>query len=292
MHPDPANAQDFIWKNARLIDRRRFAFHFLAESADGVLSALKAYQNADGGFGNALEPDKRDPHSQPLDVEFAFKLLDEIGMMGEADVQRELVLPACDFLLSATTEEGGVPFTLPSVNDYPNAPWMPAPENPPADLNPTADLAGLLLKYHVQHPWLARAVPYCWSAIEASETEQYHTLMPVICFLEYAPDQQRAARELERVMRRIQEKNLVEYDPAAKGYVKMPLDWAPTPQAYCRRLFDDAVIQAHLQALEARQQSDGGWPITWEPVSKAVELEWRGAWTVDALLVLKAYGVS
>jgi hypothetical protein len=290
MHHNPANAQDFIWKNARLIDRRRFAFHFLGESADGVLSALKAYQNADDGFGNALEPDKRDPHSQPVDVEVAFNLLNEIGLMGEPAVQRELVLPACDFLLSVTTAEGGVPFSLPTANNYPHAPWWAAPENPPADLNPTADLAGLLLKHNVQHAWLERAVPYCWAAIEASETDQYHTLMPVICFLEHAPDRRRAERELERVTQRILKPGIIEHDPNASGYVKMPLDWAPRPDSYCHRLFDDALIQTHLEALAERQQDDGGWPISWEPVSKAVELEWRGAWTVDALLVLKGYG--
>jgi hypothetical protein len=286
------SAQTFIWKNARLIDRRRFAHHFLNEPAEGVVSALKAYQNADGGFGNALEPDKRDPHSQPVDIEVAFNLLDRLGMMSEPEVQRELVLPACDFLTSITTSEGGVPFALPSARDYPHAPWWGADDNPPADLNPTADIAGLLLKHNVQHAWLEQAVPYCWSAIEGTETDAYHTLMPVISFLEYAPDRTRAERELERVMQRIQKPGVVEYDPSAGGYVKMPLDWAPAPDHPCHRLFDDATIHTHLQALAERQQPDGGWPISWDPVSQAVELEWRGAWTVDALLILRAYGAS
>jgi hypothetical protein len=284
------SAQDFLWKNARLIDRRRFAYHFLNEPANLVISALQAYQNSDGGFGNALEPDKRDPHSQPVDVQVAFNLLDKIGMMGDPEVQRTLVLPACDFLAAVTTAEGGVPFALPTVRDYPHAPWWNTDNNPPADLNPTADLAGLLLKHNIQHAWLEQAVPFSWSSIEATDTEQYHTLMPVISFLEHAPDRALAQHELERVLQRVQKPGLVEYDQDAAGYIKMPLDWAPSPNAFLHRLFDQAVMQRHLQALAGRQQPDGGWPITWEPVSKAVELEWRGAWTVDALLVMKAYG--
>ncbi|MBI4926641.1 MAG: hypothetical protein HY835_02670, partial [Anaerolineae bacterium] len=63
-----SRAADFIWKNARLLDRRLFAFDFLDGSAEAVVSALAAYQNADGGFGNALEPDKRTPYSTPVDV--------------------------------------------------------------------------------------------------------------------------------------------------------------------------------------------------------------------------------
>jgi hypothetical protein len=39
-----------------------------------------------------------------------------------------------------------------------------------------------------------------------------------------------------------------------------------------------------------RQQEDGGWPIAWEPIGKAVELEWRGVATLDALKTLRAYG--
>src|SRR3954463_14700005 len=73
------NAEDFIWRNARLIDRLRFQFHFHGGSADAVVAALRPYRNADGGFGNALEPDIRDPSSQTIPTWEAFKLLDEIG---------------------------------------------------------------------------------------------------------------------------------------------------------------------------------------------------------------------
>jgi hypothetical protein len=114
--------------------------------------------------------------------------------------------------------------------------------------------------------------------------------MPVISFLEHAPDRARAEHELERVLQRIRKPGIVEYDPNAGGYVKMPLDWAPTPAHPCHRLFDDYTLQTHLHALAERQQTDGGWPISWDPISPAVEFEWRGAVTVNALLLLKAYG--
>ncbi len=48
------SAEEFIWKNARLLERRLFDFHFRSGSSQAVLSALRAYQNEDGGFGNAL----------------------------------------------------------------------------------------------------------------------------------------------------------------------------------------------------------------------------------------------
>lgn len=283
-------AQDFIWKNARLLERFVFANQLGGGPVQPALAALKAYQNPDGGFGNALEPDKRCPDSQPVDVERALMLLDQLGVLGDNLVCRDLVLPACEFLTSIATLEGGVPFALPSVNRYPHAPWWGTPDTPPADLNPTAGIVGLLLKYRISHPWVEQAAAYCWPAIEASETDQFHTLMPVITFLQHAPDRERAQRALDRIAARLRRPGVVEMDPAAGGYVQMPLDWAPTPDAFCHRLFDDATLARHLDALEARQRPDGGWPISWDPISPAVELEWRGIRTLDALTTLRAYG--
>ncbi len=298
-------AQDFIWKYARLLDRRLFAHLFLGAPREGVLLALKGYQNADGGFGQALEPDKRVQESQPVDVQFAFGLLDLTGALEDPATREvalhELVLPACDFLESITTAEGGVPFALPSVRNYPRAPWWQADDHTPASLNPTADLVGLLMKFGAQaglrsglpHPWVERAAAYCCQAIAAAETEQYHDLMPMISFLEHAPDRERAERELARIKERLCKPGVVEYDPQAGGYVKMPLDWAPLPQGFCYSLFNQATLDQHLAALAARQRPDGGWPITWDPVSPAVEYEWRGWMTIQALVTLRAYeGIS
>ena len=282
-------AQDFIWKNARLLERQLFACLFAGGSPQAVAHALQAYQNPDGGFGQALEPDKRCPESQPEDVRMAFEILDRTGLLDDPRVQAELVLPACDFLASASTPAGGVPFALPSVTRYPRAPWWQAQPGDPAALNPTAGIVGLLLKHAIRHPWLEGASAFCWQAIQASESDAYHDLILMIAFLEAAPDRTRAEAELERIAARLQRPGVVELDPQAVGYVKMPLDWAPTPASYCSRLFDQPTLARHLAALAAKQRADGGWPISWEALSPAVELEWRGWVTVNALHTLQAY---
>src|SRR4030095_1696105 len=97
------SAETFIWNNARLLERHLFSFLFKGGAGQNIIAALSAYQNEDGGFGNALEPDKRTPSSQPIDQEFALRILDEVGF----DV--ELAGKICDFLMSITTNEGGVP---------------------------------------------------------------------------------------------------------------------------------------------------------------------------------------
>jgi hypothetical protein len=279
-------ARDFMLRNARLLERRLFAFHFEDEPAAPAIAALAAYQNADGGFGAGLEPDKRDPASQPVDVQFALETLD-----GLAAVAGPMVMRACDWLMTVSTDEGGVPFALPSANASPHAPWWGVDEAaPPARVNPTAAIAGVLIKHGVAHPWVERASAFCWRGIDAGSTSEFHDLMPAIAFLEHATDRPRAQAALEGVAKVISAPGVVALDADATGYVHKPLEWAPAPASFCRRLFDNAVIETHLDALAAAQQDDGGWPISWAAISPGVELEWRGVVTLQALRRLRAYG--
>src|SRR5918992_2546444 len=58
-------ARQFIESTARVLERHQLAVLLDDGPIEPVLTALKAYQNADGGFGHALEPDVRCPGSQP-----------------------------------------------------------------------------------------------------------------------------------------------------------------------------------------------------------------------------------
>ena len=177
-----SSAQTFLLNNGRLLERHLFAYLFEDGPRAKVINALKAYQNEDGGFGNALEPDKRAPSSQPIDQESALRILDDVGLNGA------VVEGLCDYLTTVTTDEGGVPFTLPSVQDAPHAPWWNTDEsNPPASLNPTASIVGLLHKHSYMHPWLDRATTFCWERLESPGDLEVHTLLSVVVFLEHAP---------------------------------------------------------------------------------------------------------
>jgi hypothetical protein len=278
-----AAAGEFILREARLLDRQRFAFRFHGGDARAVVASLRGYQNADGGFGNALEPDLRCAASQPVPAEHALHILDQVGRFDTDVVER-----MCDWLQTVTTDEGGLPFVLSSVVEGPHAPWwVPTGE---AHVNPTAGIAGLLHKHEFAHPWLAAATEFCWRALtERLDQAGGDDAISVLEFLEHVPERDRAEQSFEPLAERIRNE-LVAVDPSTPGYVKMPLEFAPRPDALARRLFDDATIKVHLDALAARQQDDGGWPITWEPPSTAAVSEWRGFMTVKWLDVLDNYG--
>lgn len=283
---DVAHAREFVWRNARLLDRRRLeVLDGTADTADGLVAALRAYQNPDGGFGNALEPDLRTPLSQPQPAEFALRVLHEAGRFDP-----DVVQPLCDWLVTATTKDGGVPFVLPSASDHPHAPWWAADGEVAADLNPTAAVAGLLLAHGVDHPWVEPATAFCWRAIEwGGQPTERHAFVATFTFLEHVPDQDRADRAVGRLGRRLIDEGHVTLDADAEGYVHRPIDFIPSPSAITRSLFDETSLQASLDGFAAAQLDDGGWPITWDPLSAAAALEWRGALTVTALRTLRRW---
>lgn len=274
-------AEHYLHHHGRLIDRLRFEALFRDGSRSRVLDALRCYQNADGGFGHALEPDLRGPGSQPEPVEAAFWILDEFDAFDSP-----MVPAACAFLSSVSTADGGVPFVLPTVRDTPRAPWWESGDDPPGHLVPTASVAGLLHKHGSAHPWLAAATDFCWSRLGARTEFEPYEARAALTFLGWAPDRERAEAEFARLRDALLAS--VTFDPDATGPVHLPLDFAPEPSRL--PLFTQDVLDAHLDALEAAQSPDGGWRANWLIWTPLVEHEWGGHLTVERLKTLRAYG--
>jgi hypothetical protein len=277
-------ARDFLSRNARVLERRLFDVLFDGASPGGVVDALRGYRNEDGGFGHGLEPDKRAPESQPLDVRFAVEIL---GMAGAED--EAMVLRACDFLASVAAPSGAVRIVLPSIADYPRAGhWGDGVFEP--DLNPTAGIVAYLHAAGIEHPWRDAATAYCFEELERDVPAEAHTLFEVVRFLEHAPDRERAEALVPPVTSAIPSSRWFLADAADPEYGVTPLQFAPAPESRWRSLFEDAQIEAHLDRVERDQADDGGWPLTWEPPGEGAKLEWRGYVTVWNLLVLRSYG--
>jgi hypothetical protein len=279
-----AAARAFVYQDARLLERRLFATLFEGAPADGVVDAVRGYRNPDGGFGHALEPDKRAPQSQPLDVLFALETLDTAGAF-----PLELVLPACDFLASVADASGALPIVLPSVADYPRANHWADGQFPPT-LSPAVGIVALLAKHGVDHPWRERAEAYCWNELEQSTSDDAHAIRDAVQFVEHAPDRIRAEPLAARLADQLRKARYFRTDPDDTEYGLTPLDFATSPESPWRTFLTDAEIEGHLDRLERDQEDDGGWPLSWEPPTDASRLEWRGRVTVDAVRVLTAYG--
>ena len=278
-----AAAERYMTLHARLIDRLRFAHRFHAGPAEPIRCVLRGYQNPDGGFGHAIEPDLRGSAGQPQGVEMAFWALDQIDAFDDPSVEA-----ACDWLQANSTEDGGVPRVLPDVTETERAPWwQPQGDPAPASINPTGPLAGLLHAHGVDHPWLEGATAFCWEAIANITDPGAYDTMCILGFLERVPDRERAEAEFERLGDALLSSVALDLDEP--GHVHSPLDVAPRPDSIALRLFGDDVIDLHLDALIDSQQDDGGWAPNFAMWTPAVAHEWGGYLTLSTLTTLQAY---
>ena len=255
-------AREFVRREARVVERRWFATLFEDADPAGVVDALRGYQNADGGFGYGLEPDKRCPDSTALDLETAFDILLAAGARDD-----EMIRRACDWLQATATPEGAVSLTSPVIEGYPRAEHMSEWTYVPG-LNPTAGLVGRLYALGFEHPWRDQAEAWSAAALAEGFPEDAHAMHESLEYLEHtdAPDVAKVKEWLPKLTTYRSEAS----DPS---YGVTPLKFAPTPNNFWRQLFDDQQIEAHLD----------------RPAAVAT-LEYRGIVTIQALQTLKAYG--
>jgi len=280
-------AAEFMAAHARVLDRRRFDVLVRGAAPDGVLAALEAYRNPDGGYSWGLEPDLRDTRSQPGPALHAFEVFEDIG---PATSPRAVEL--CDWLETVTLPDGGIPFAVPVESRAGCAPFWAGADPDRSSLQITAIVTAMAhraARYDpavAEHRWLQRATGYCLEALEA-EGEEAEPMALAFAFqaLDVA-GRPEAEALVERLGARIPAEGMKVVGGSPDEYMR-PLDFTPLPGGPVRRLFDPKVIEAELDRLEAGQEADGGWRVDFASYSPAAELEWRGHMTVNALALLK-----
>ena len=287
---DFEKAHNFMDTHARVVDRRRFDLLFRDGDADGVLAALGAYRNPDGGYGWGLEPDLRVPASQPLGALHAFEFMAEIAPVADPSAAA-----LCDWVASALLPDGGLPFALAGAAGPGTSPWWAHADPSRSSLHITSAVAGMARRVGSEaisgHEWLERATEYCMSAIESYEPSGPIEFLYVLQFLDgLAGEEPAAARELDRLSAFIPESGAMPVSGGAEGETIRALDLSPEPGRPLRALFPADVIEAELDQLEREQQDDGGWDVDHAVASPAAALEWRGYATVGALSLLRANG--
>ncbi|MFS8099389.1 hypothetical protein LFM09_19890 [Lentzea alba] len=268
-------ARNFIWHNARTLEQRWFEHAFDGGGAEGLVHAVLAYRNDDGGYGHALEPDHRGPTSQPLHALRALQMFAE----AEAPEHAESILK----WLEDTCPDGSVPFGMSTSKDHPKAPWVAADDQ--GGLLLTAQIAAGLLALDVKNPWLDKASDHCWQEIDKLEQTHPYELRAAIMFLDQVDDRARAELVGEKL------KHLVATTAGYEEDEGMAMhDYAPKPTSVARTWYTDEEFEKSLDELQAAQQEDGGWNFGFPAFTPIVNFEWRSIATVDALLTLKRYG--
>ncbi len=132
-------ARIFIFKNGRLLERQLFEYFFGDGTQQACLKALRAYQNADGGFGNGIELDILCPDSSAIGAETAMYILEMLDCQ-----EGEMVYSLVEWILANQNEAGFINHPPANLLKFPYQSWWKNPDNARV-----LTLAGLMRKWGI-----------------------------------------------------------------------------------------------------------------------------------------------
>lgn len=296
-------ARQFLKTRARPLDWALFEYRFEDGPAEQVIEELARFQNDDGGFGHALEPDMRTPSSSALATGIGLRILKEL--QGRAD--HSLVSRAVQFLLNTFDEQTKVWRVVPpDANSFPHAPWWHNEDGSLARtfddflIIPRAELVGLLHHFSpfVPADWLNDVTEHTVTAIEIIENLGTGGGDDLKYALSLAETEELSPHFRERVLKRIRAvvPTVVSRDPQQwTSYCLTPLKLVESPQSAVVDLLANEV-QVNLDYLIEHQTDEGTWEPTWTwgdfypEVWKQAKFEWRSELTLHTLTTLRTFG--
>ncbi len=288
-------AREFMEHRARPLEKSLFAYHFSGGDAGDVLSELTCYQNEDGGFGNALEPDFRIPASSVLATTVALQTLWEL----EIGSDNALVQGAMRYLVSTyDNEHDAWPFIPAFDEQVAHAPWWQY--NPDLTLyldNPRPEIARYYLDYADLTPdGQARALYETVSQRVASLDElEFHALFCYLRLLDSRALDDADRQQLSATLEPLVLKNVVADSAEWSAYTLKPLSVVTAPDSPFAHLFPDA-IEENLEFEIASQGDDGAWSPPWSWAESFPEIwpqarqDWQGVLTLNTLKTLSNFG--
>lgn len=296
-----AQARKYLLSSARPLEAAIFRYRFEEGDAEAVFTELAKFQNSDGGFGKALEPDLRSPASSPLATTSALQRL----RMLHAPAQHSLVDGAIRYLVTAYDPAcQSWPLVPPESEAVPHAPWWNqeglAERFGNFAVNPRAEVLGYLHEFADETDVQAATLRDTLTPIVFNDLLQRTDQLSGDAFfccqrlIDSPGLPSNMAVDLQRWLLRMAD-SAVATDPTTwSGYALMPLQVAPNrtspmgiPLAH--------VLPANLDFVIDSQAEDGSWAPTWSwfgaypEAWPQAEREWRGVLTLERLEWLHAY---
>jgi hypothetical protein len=284
-------ARKWIERNGRPLEKARLGFYFYGAKGSEVLSALKAFQNEDGGFGRALEPDLRTPESSALATSIAFKILKSLPAEQSAG---EISFLAIQFILRNYDSDQMTWRIIPeSAENSPHAPWWDQVGKKDKfsgfHLNPTAEILGYLPEFN---PALGERV---LSELRNLKEIEMHDFLCCKRLFESTNLDNLFRESLLAELKRLLNTCVVTDSSKWNGYGLRPLQVADSPDSIFFEILQKSV-EENLDYEIDSQDENGIWIPTWswgdrfpDDWEKA-KTEWTGIITLEKLIQLKKFG--
>lgn len=299
----------WMYRHARPLDLARWRYHFEGGSAGDVLTALSAYQNPDGGFGHALEPDCWNPHSSPIQTWAATEVIHELGQVPAAHPTIQGILR---WMESGVDFDGNIwAGSVLTNNDYPHAPWWgctavsePAKEPQAVDYNPTAALAGFGLLYaHRESSLWIKCEDIARTAIDKLIAEEpmndMHTTTCYVRLLEYIETAGVDALFFTEGFKRkltTQVESVVSRDTKAwmGNYECKPSQFLNSADSSYYPSMKE-LVSFECDFIEMSLPTDGVWDVSWQwndyPAEWAISRNWwQGGLALLNMVYLRNFG--
>ncbi|MFD1676975.1 hypothetical protein [Alicyclobacillus fodiniaquatilis] len=289
----------FLQTHGRTLDYLLAQFYFWGGSVEDVREALADFQNQDGGFGHAIEPDFRLNTSSPMATSIGLQYACEIGLTADDP----MIQKAIQYLLAHFDPDEQRWHAVPeTINDMPHAPWWTfdlttgrcGTENTWA--NPNAELLGYLWRYKdlVPADFLHSLTDKAMLELEILPVNlEMHDFLCYQRLSENIPEPYRAL-VMDKLMKSAG--LTVDTDPNQwADYGAKPLQIASFPDSPFAEILQ-ASLAANLDYEIEHMNDDGSWSPNWswfgnyEADWEIAKVEWQGYITVRNLKSLYDFG--
>jgi hypothetical protein len=291
------DSRSYLQQHARKLDLYLYEYLFGGASPQPIFSELATYQNADGGFGKALEPDMRLPDSSALATVVAFQYLSHLPVSPEDGMVSQAIRYLMDSYDDATTGWTNIP---PAADQFPRAPWWnyDSAQTWAEWGNPSAEILGYLLQYaDLVHDdgFLQRLTEQAVRRLHEMDEPEPHEVKCYIRLhgLAHAELQRQLHGPLAQHIKRAAITNPNEW----QGYVATPLTFIWSLDSPFAGVFDEQLLLEDAARLRRQCIDNTHWEPTWEWGQcdedwATARLEWSGKLTVENLRLLSAFGLA
>ncbi len=292
---DKNAAIKYITDNARPLELAVYKYFFENKSSQTVIDELSKFQNADGGFGHALEPDFFNPNSSPIATNDAIITLSRVNALDRDSAIVKGIVKYLESHDSFNEDKKRWLFAIDSNKDYPHAIWWEKKGDGISKFNPSISLAAFMVCYGNRNSLYEEIIKDGFEYLENSEEVSGDD---VNCYL--------LAYELltKNSINNIVDLNVFKTllcnaieNCICKDTAKYGVEYVPMPSViFTGRYLEfitpeiKSLISAEKDILGKLQSEDGGFDITWKwytPYPTEYEqarVWWRPRITIEKLL--------